>query len=1220
MVNVIINWSSLTYAAGEALKASIRVADSQGIPPSDLSWTLFRNGVPIASGSSATVTFQTSSPGLYRLKATAGGVTANSAVSVGGGFEIQASPTPPEVDPTCVYLGALYCDEVTGSGGDTETVPFQLASFTQTIYLLPGTTHISFDLDPNQNQVDDEVVVRTATGNYALKGFPSGLYTEQIGYDYTGGQPVLAAPADGVLRLTIEAFNVHGAVASPFNFRVRVKCWRQGAPIYQYVKCPFSSYPGGNGNRHPKFAALVTEMDIQTDVATSMNRLGSTAVNTYTAPEVTAMPLTVLATDGSPNPVQAPTGMFFTDSNCYAIYEPQADDLPELVAKAVSGQDGLRPFYLTLEEPADPPIIQRIKRLGGKLVVYVAHGALTAGSVIRVRILTSKITDGSNEVVYEVPVVEDVYNNTTDTFQRVGAVAIDLEDFQFSENGLVMFFDVDTSSATPSPLPCDNPDPVWPDDYIYSKVHADAVIFDGACFSNPVAQTTVDTESFPRAGSLTGCHEPVCGPVGLYCYTDVATGSRSVDIRQPLYNPAPYVAYGSNPLDCYGDPLFLREITSGTVYQRIDTHTTDALCGDGYIYEQCGGQTRILTVYPHNTVPHDVINYGSMCWGIWSGTAVAGSTAQVIIGTLGWEVVSAGSVTPVADCNAAECSGTVAGGSSVVYIDTQTNQKLPVRFEGFDIGLPFAAVSQQVTDSGLGNLPRGEKSVTFTTPRVHLFNCIESGQVDFNVGLSEYAKRIVVIRGGQTLKFEIRTGAVERIVTLQAGDQVFVDIGNQVGLLSDRTRNKRTIVRWRPIITLPRQYHAATLTAEGTNQIRALGFTGLTDRSDYVLFRTLPQDIEQPFPNPDNIVTVANGTSEYALVRTRAVGDAIPPLPGNVPWYAGESLVGDLQFKFYTSREDQGAHGEMDVWLTEDGHLPAYFKVDQFRTLFMEGGPLDVLFLLAFTDSDTQDALREGLPILDDRLKAYGILPRYGIILIRPNPNTTAVGDDFYLRADLEATAYWNSAAMGNNFGSPRTGLTTIWSAGTLMNWTPGAARAYVLVTPNAVYDYPPGYYEPTSTVQYDKALAYLTADSVPLYTIVNPEANVPITPFAFFPPSNVPEGYMGLATALGGKNHTIADFRLDPAPIMENIAASVQATSFLIRTGSNITDISRNALRKVFNGTEHHWPYRYVAEDGERITAYEDSGTVTYNGKTYIQVSADPGISASIVNASPTS
>jgi hypothetical protein len=366
-----------------------------------------------------------------------------------------------------------------------------------------------------------------------------------------------------------------------------------------------------------------------------------------------------------------------------------------------------------------------------------------------------------------------------------------------------------------------------------------------------------------------------------------------------------------------------------------------------------------------------------------------------------------------------------------------------------------------------------------------------------------------------------------------------------------------------------------------------------------------------------------NGTNEYALVRTRAVGDPVSRLPG-VPWYNGEFLPGNLEFKFWTSREEQGAHGEMDVWLTERGNVPAFFKVDPFRTLVLQGGPLDVLFVMTFNNSAIREAFRNSLQFLDQSLKASGIAPKYGIILMRGNPNVSgATGDEFYDYDAFTTTAgggYWNSANFGWNFGDQPAGMITIKNAGTLMDWTPGASRVYVVVTANAAYDYPPGYVEPTSTHRYTEALDSLNANSVPLFGIVNPNAAVPINPFTFVLPSNVPQSYMAMATATGGQSYTTTDFTANGTAIMQSLAEAMRIASFVVQIGTNLNDISRNALRKVFNGTEAHWPYRYVAEDGERITAYQESGTVAYDGKTFVQVGPDPGISSSILNASPTS
>jgi hypothetical protein len=58
-------------------------------------------------------------------------------------------------------------------------------------------------------------------------------------------------------------------------------------------------------------------------------------------------------------------------------------------------------------------------------------------------------------------VTENVLNNRDDVFVQAATVDIDIEDFQFSANGITIFFETDESSATP-PAACPYvPDPIW---------------------------------------------------------------------------------------------------------------------------------------------------------------------------------------------------------------------------------------------------------------------------------------------------------------------------------------------------------------------------------------------------------------------------------------------------------------------------------------------------------------------------------------------------------------------------------------------------------------------------------------------------------------------------------------------------------------------------------------------------------------------------------------
>jgi hypothetical protein len=1230
-----VNWDKLGYSAGEILKATLNVADPDGLPATSLAWTLYRNNIPIATGNSNTVSYPTTVPGVYRIKGTArdingSTITGDSAVSVSGGFEIQACPIPPIMEPTCVYMGAVYTAEITGAGGPVTSLPYMLASQTQEIYLLPGTTHISFDLDPLNNEVDDEVVVRTATGNWAIRGNPTGLTEEEVGYDYLDGERHLPAPVGGCLRVTVEAFNVHGAVAGPFSFRVRVKCWRNGQELYEYTRCNYSAHPGGAGARSRKFAAIITEMDVQTDVETDLNRLDSTAVNRYTATEVTNIPDLPLNTSGAPNPVQGVTGMFFTASNLLTTYEPVSNELPELDARAVSAVEGIRPFILTLQQPATPPIIQRIAALRGRFTVYMAAGGLTAGSVITARIQTGKLYDGEGEISYEIPVETDVYNPNDDAFVRVGSIAISLEDYQFNPNGLVIYFDVNESAATPPALPCSAPDPVVAAETIITPIYSHSgVVFDGACYSNPVLQEYVDTEQGAPVGSMLGCQELFCGPIGTYCYTSLAgtvngtfmgTATTGTFV-QPLYSPAPYVSFGSQPLECYHNPYLLGE-AYGTIRQSQYPYQTDALCGQGYGYQECEDATqRIAIIYPYNSTPHETVYYGSACWSRFTGT-LSGSNMNLIYQrgatTPFIDVISVGSVDAVLECGAVECSGTLEDGSSIRYVDTQTMESQAVVFD-LDDGIPYYAAAPQYANDGAGTLPTGTASVTFTQPRKLLFSVGESGQMEINLGrgLLGLPKKLRVQNGSSVTLYDLSLNAESRMIPVVAGDSVYLDVGNVAGLLSDRTRGKRTQVSWKPVVALPRVYHTVEVMNFGTTAVHKIGFTGQTDRSPYVKFETLPADVEQEFPNPDNIVTVEDSAGvEYVLIRTRAIGDPIPRLPGGTQWYAGQILNDTLTFRFYTTREDRGSHGEMDLWLDTDGAFPVYFRVDPYRTLRILGGDVDVLIMVS-TPNANADAIRTGVAALHQKLLDGGSDPRYAFVKCQPTPLNTgaASGVNFRTWENFSALANWLDSSMPDNFGNPETGLTTIWASGTTFNWRDDARRLFLMINNFSAWDFPPGWWTPTSNENYTKAQATLAANPSILYSIINPTQNIPITPSTFVLPGNVPQTYIPLTEQTGGKYYLLTTFGTDPTSIAEDIGNSAQSQLFTTRVATSDTDVSRNALRKATNGTEFSWPYQYAAPDGERLVLTSSDGTVTYDGKLFTRVQADPGISCGIID-----
>jgi hypothetical protein len=276
---------------------------------------------------------------------------------------------------TMVYLGAVFTQNIASAPGVAPSVPYKLANSTEDIYLLPGTTHWSFDLDPSGTPVDDEVVVRTRKGNWCLNGLGGGLTGEVIGYDYGYMPTYIPAPIDHRISFTTEMFKVNGSVYNGFNSRVRIKCYRNlAAGIYRYERCTNSSHAGGAGRRMRRWAALFTEIRLQSNV---FNVLGTdTGVVPYTTVDTTTVPLMRLSTSGAPNPVPGYTGLFFTDSNLYAYYE--ADGYANIAAHAIAGIESVRPCCISFLEFNDgkPILSNRVKRVTGKLAIFMSDGVV----------------------------------------------------------------------------------------------------------------------------------------------------------------------------------------------------------------------------------------------------------------------------------------------------------------------------------------------------------------------------------------------------------------------------------------------------------------------------------------------------------------------------------------------------------------------------------------------------------------------------------------------------------------------------------------------------------------------------------------------------------------------------------------------------------------------------------------------------------------------------
>lgn len=969
-----VTWAKPTFAIGENLSARIAAHDGNNSPANRIVWTLYRNGYQVHTGEGASFSYITAVIGLYRLKGTAyfnldAPVQFDSMAYVQGAINVRHSLPVPEPGGTMVYLGAVFTQNIAASGGQAASLPYKLASATEDIYLLPGTTHWSFDLDPDSGTVDDEVVVRTAKGNWALNGLGGGLSGEGIGYDY-GYMPIyIPAPIDHRIKLTAEMFKVNGNVYNGFNTRVRIRCYRNLASgIYRYDRCAGSRHPGGVGRRMRRWAALFTNINIQANV---FNVLGvSHGIVSYNTVDTTSVPLMRMSTSGSPNPVPGFSGLFYTDSNLYAYYE--SDGSSNIAAHAISAIESVRPCCVSFLyfNNGKPIISNRIKRVYGKLTIFLTDGAVFTGSTVTVKIYK---TDGLTHTDYTVPIANSCYVNEDDTIQKVGEVAIDLSDYQFDETGIVIDFEVveperfgdweletgdgrweleDMSGVwslegdEEAPIPVDAaPNPATGPDFIYSPLYAHTVSFDGACYTNPTFQAVFDDNAV-MLDLIGGCQDPVCGPNALYCYTALNAPAENVILPQPFGRPAPYISYGTNPARCFYNPIALTE-TSGTQVSTLEffgsmpvdlwSFSGTALCGAAFQYTDCQAvyapcpayACSIIVVYPISSSPHPSIAYGGRCYYYSGSTTDYGTRTAVAVAD----------VDPISDCLDPICSQFNATGSVVVYNDTQTMLEVPVRFNDLDRGTPYYGVAIEVMDSGLGGLTAGSKQVVFREkPDVFVYMATGSGQMQFQFNLSGIPKRLVVVRGGIQSAYDPGIGGTRYTLLLQTGDRVFLRIADAYGRLPFFHHDRAVNVSWHPFIQLPRLYDTAIIGYSGTSTINALGFCSYTNEGVYTFYGSLPVNGSMTGPvNPDSWVTVAGADGqEYNLISMKSVGD-LNIFPVGQPWYNGQSLAGPFTFKFYAARQQAGAHGEMDVWFNTDGTFPSFLRAGRFEAMELNG-------------------------------------------------------------------------------------------------------------------------------------------------------------------------------------------------------------------------------------------------------------------------------------------
>ena len=433
-----ITWSRTFYDENATLRAVIDVLDPEGLDARSIHWQLFKNSALVMTGDLPEVCYPEAGYGVYHLHAMvqdgAGAYhTADATTYVMGGFEVQATVAPAPPSSTMYHLGDVFLNGMKVDGGISTELPVVTSSLSTSTFLLPGTTHIKFDL---VGQADDDVVVRTALGNWSVIGPPTGFVSERVGYDYALPPLFIPVGPDLCLKVTVDVWNVRGYEYSSSAFSVRIRCFREGPLLNEYAPCQCANYTGGDGDRTRKMALIFSEADLELDVESDANRLGSSVVESFTTDAVTSFQA-VLASAGQPYPVDPQTGFSLSPSNLVASYEPVRSDLAELDARGVAGIPGVRPFILTFSQASNPQIVQRLKRVGGRVACYISEGAVEAGAVVTVGIETS----ARGRVSFNIPVTQTVYAESG-VFAKVGEVALELADYDFTPGGLVAHLSV----------------------------------------------------------------------------------------------------------------------------------------------------------------------------------------------------------------------------------------------------------------------------------------------------------------------------------------------------------------------------------------------------------------------------------------------------------------------------------------------------------------------------------------------------------------------------------------------------------------------------------------------------------------------------------------------------------------------------------------------------------------------------------------------------------
>lgn len=1184
-IEVWIDWSKLRYRKTDTIEANIIFADPQGLGYQRVSWKLYRNSIWLASGNTNKVRYENADHGVYRLVAEIldyndDTIVGDSSVVISGDFEVQGTLRP-QPGKTMQFLGYVYTGEQIGEASFSSNVGMAMTAMAEEIYLLPGTTYFQVEVDPGDPLAPSQVVVRTPTGNWSVKGLPPGVIN--LPYEFRGNTEFIPAPADLRLQLSTEAFATTIGAQPAFNFRIRIKCFYDREQIYRFHPCDKSMSVGGAGLRARRFTVLFSQVDLLTDTDTTENRLGvpPTRLVRYTTdlPEFMPLPLSL---DGKPDNTDEAHRMFYTDQNWVTSYDPQDNEALEVDANTTYAIEQARPFSMSFMMPAYPTMIQRPRRLSGKVAVYLANGYVNAGTVVQINVLAA---GGYSLKSVSVPITSDAYSPDLQSYVKIGEASVDISDDEFVDNGIVGIISLDETAASLSSWPVDQtrPDPVPLQGTVYSTATAAHARFDGACYYNagPV-QVLMGTTTgsgtyavdaggtvYPMVADIVGCYDPKCVPVGLYCYGEF-NGTTTLHVPQPLYNPAPYVAPGNQVTRCYCNPCLLETWigTNGTLppYPPFVAYSNGSMCGVAHRYNPCNGVSVPLVVpYPGTSVPPDYVAYSGTCFYHWGTVAY----------TSGYMAVSRAEVQPVYDCQDVICTGSDPAGMTVRYYDHETQRAVDVYLDHADEGVPNMGVIRATYDDGVRGLTTGEKTLTVTrrSPEQLVLTVVGTGTLDFSVSAAGFAKQLVLYRNRVPTVYDLRVGVSTIKIAVLPGDQITFRMFAQ--------KATQVTVSWQPWVPRPRLYATGTI----SQPVQYHSFIASTGNGTYAgTVAPIP-------PSPYGINWFASNAKAFRVTWNT--------IPGNV-YYVRASNV--FPASYYRVSPDLTATGSSLSWTIIVG-APFMF----FQIVLVSGTPHTFAISAAFVPAteaipsqiDPSDPDRVLIRAVDNSVfgtytysnNTYRLIFPYGIgglasvdmdVQLWPHSAMRAVG--FTGLTDRSEYAFYGTlpADVAVSEVNPDS-ILTVSSQGT----------EYILVRARGITDSPPATPPQSRWYAYDQPL---------------------VGPWVF-------RLYAGREDA--GQNGDLDVWVEEAGPLPDYF--EVNAYQALMRIGTppltnRPPEIERNSLRVIGTGVNlRRFPSAYVASGGDRIVVRAPLAdarfpTIPYAGTTYSWAGTCPGLAFRVV------